>query len=223
VTNANTLLNPGDIFTVEASAIPMLSEKVAKAKADTIQKAKDDAKAARRGNSEGEDVADEAVEASEAETETEGGEAGASAETPVETASETASDPTSPEQAELSSSGTETTPSDSASPSPTSTPTPETTPEKPTSFFTLPPYASPHIFVPAYILPSYLTCSAVYVRHPTARPGYSEIPSPYDAGGEAMSLGWEWFVKKAPRMRGRTERWLGPERRNDVKPHERRA
>lgn len=94
---------------------------------------------------------------------------------------------------------------------------------KPSSFFTLPPYASPHIFVPAYLLPSYLTCSAVYVRHPTARPGYSEIPSPYDAGGELMSLGWEWFKRKAPRMRGRRERWLGPERRNDIKPTDRRA
>jgi hypothetical protein len=102
--------------------------------------------------------------------------------------------------------------------------TSDSTPSSPaTSHFTLPPYAAPHIFVPAYLLPSYLTCSAVYVRHPTARPGYSEIPSPFDAGGELMSLGWEWFSKNAPRMRGRRERWLGPERRNDVKAWERRA
>ncbi|WVR05431.1 hypothetical protein IAU60_002446 [Kwoniella sp. DSM 27419] len=79
-----------------------------------------------------------------------------------------------------------------------------------TSHFTLPAYASPHIFVPAYILPSYLTCSAVYVRHPTARPGYSEIPSPYDAGGELMSLGWEYFKRSMPRMRNKTNKWMNP-------------
>ena len=81
-----------------------------------------------------------------------------------------------------------------------------------TSHFTLPPYASPHIFVPAYLLPSYLTCSAVYVRHPTARPGYSEIPTPFDAGGQLMSLSWEWFKRKAPRMRSKNGMWMDPQR-----------
>jgi len=84
--------------------------------------------------------------------------------------------------------------------------------------FTLPDYASPHIFVPAYILPSYLTCSAVYVRHPTARPGYSEIPSPYDAGGEVNSLTWEWYQRVAPRMRpNRRARLMNPQREQDRK------
>ncbi|KAL0254153.1 hypothetical protein I308_101533 [Cryptococcus tetragattii IND107] len=78
------------------------------------------------------------------------------------------------------------------------------------SYFNLPDYASPHLFVPAYLLPSYLTCSAVYVRHPTARPNYSEIPSPYDAGGELMSLAWEWFKRSAPRMRNKTKKWPNP-------------
>lgn len=85
------------------------------------------------------------------------------------------------------------------------------------SHFTLPPYAQPHLFIPAYLQPSFLTCSAVYVRHPTARPGYSEIPSPYDADGEVMSLGWEFFKRVAPRMRGRRERWMDPERSRDRK------
>lgn len=85
------------------------------------------------------------------------------------------------------------------------------------SYFTLPPYASAHIFVPAYVLPSYLTCSAVYVRHPTARPGYSEIPSPYDADGELMSLGWEWFKRVAPNMRKRRHRLMDPQRIKDRK------
>ena len=54
--------------------------------------------------------------------------------------------------------------------------------------FVLPDYAAPHIFVPAYLEVSYETCSAVFVRLPTARPGRSEIPSPYDADGEVMKF-----------------------------------
>lgn len=94
----------------------------------------------------------------------------------------------------------------------TSTPAP-TVDTSPKSHFNLPPFAQPNIFIPAYLLPSFLTCSCVYVRHPTARPGYSEIPSPFDAGGELMSLGWEWYSKMAPRMRGRSQgRWMSPQR-----------
>jgi hypothetical protein len=76
------------------------------------------------------------------------------------------------------------------------TPAAEVTSTAGKAYFTLPAYASPHLFVPAYLEPNFKTCSAVYVRHPTARPGYSEIPSPYDADGEIMSLAWEWFKKK---------------------------
>ena len=55
--------------------------------------------------------------------------------------------------------------------------------------FNLPPYASPFIFIPAYLEPSFATCSVVYLRHPTARPGYSEIPTPWDADGEVVRGG----------------------------------
>lgn len=65
----------------------------------------------------------------------------------------------------------------------------------------LPEYSAPWLFIPAYIEPSFNTCSAIYVRHPTARPGYSEIPSPYDADGEVMRFAWEWYVRRRPRMR----------------------
>lgn len=88
--------------------------------------------------------------------------------------------------------------------------------DKPTTFFHLPDYASPNIFVPAYILPSYLTCSAVYVRHPTARPNYSEIPTPFDADGPLQSLTWEWFQQVAPRMKPqRRARLMNPQRTQD--------
>jgi hypothetical protein len=58
--------------------------------------------------------------------------------------------------------------------------------------FNLPPYASPFLFVPAYIEVSFPTCSAVLVRHPTARADYSEIPTPYEADGEVVRFAWEW-------------------------------
>jgi hypothetical protein len=54
--------------------------------------------------------------------------------------------------------------------------------------FNLPQYTSPFIFIPAYAEVSFPTCSAIYLRHPTARPGYSEIPTPYDADGEVIRL-----------------------------------
>ena len=75
--------------------------------------------------------------------------------------------------------------------------------EKLTPFY-LPPYASPFIFLPAYAEVSFPTCSAVYVRHPTARPGYSEIPTPYDADGEIVRLAWEWYSKRRPRNRSKS-------------------
>lgn len=74
----------------------------------------------------------------------------------------------------------------------------------------LPDYAAPFIFIPAYLEVSFVTCSAIYVRHPTARPGYSELPTPYDADGEVMRLAWEWYVKVRPRMRGKLQRETGP-------------
>ncbi|KAK4701254.1 hypothetical protein P7C70_g4980, partial [Phenoliferia sp. Uapishka_3] len=60
--------------------------------------------------------------------------------------------------------------------------------------FHLPEYASPFLFIPSYIEPSFQTCSAVYLRHPTAGPGLSEVPSPYEADGEVMRLTWEYYA-----------------------------
>lgn len=108
-------------------------------------------------------------------------------DTPAPAASE-------PETETSSSSSSEST-VDPTTPEPTTTSEPASkTSDK--AYFTLPAYAAPHLFIPAYLEPNFKTCAAVYVRHPTARPGYSEIPSPYDADGEVMSLAWEWFKKK---------------------------
>ncbi|KAH7890416.1 hypothetical protein F5I97DRAFT_1799552 [Phlebopus sp. FC_14] len=79
--------------------------------------------------------------------------------------------------------------------------------------FNLPPYASPWIFLPAYAEVSFQTCSAVYVRHPTARPGYSEIATPYDADGEIVRLAWEWYSKRRPKIRSKSRLATMPENR----------
>lgn len=85
-------------------------------------------------------------------------------------------------------------------------------PKQGTPFY-LPQYASPWLFIPAYIEPSFSTCSAIYVRHPTARPGYSEIPTPYDADGEVVRFAWEWYVKNRPRVRSAKQLARMPEDR----------
>ena len=79
--------------------------------------------------------------------------------------------------------------------------------------FNLPPYASPWLFIPAYIEVSFLTCTAIYVRHPTARPGYSEIPTPYDADGALIRYAWEWYMQRRPRMRSKKQLSRMPEDR----------
>lgn len=82
--------------------------------------------------------------------------------------------------------------------------------------FNLPPYASPFLFIPPYIEPSFSTCSAIYVRHPTARPGYSEIPTPWDADGEIVRLAWEWYARVRPRMRSKSQLARTPENRREA-------
>jgi len=78
------------------------------------------------------------------------------------------------------------------------------------SVFHLPPYASPFLFIPAYLEVNFPTCSTVYVRHPTARSGYSEVPTPYDADGELIRLAWEWYSRIRPRMRRKRDIWMSP-------------
>lgn len=79
--------------------------------------------------------------------------------------------------------------------------------------FNLPEYASPFIFIPAYLEVSFPTCSTVYLRHPTARPGYSEVPTPFDADGEVVRLAWEWYAKVRPRMRSQRQLARMPDNR----------
>ncbi|KAE8222074.1 hypothetical protein CF319_g4670 [Tilletia indica] len=96
--------------------------------------------------------------------------------------------------------------------------------------FNLPPFAAPFLFIPSYLEPSFTTCSAIYLRHPTIVPAsssssparssfsdsqqqqggsggatlefLSEIPSPYPASGDIFSMAWEHYARTAPRVRG---------------------
>lgn len=68
--------------------------------------------------------------------------------------------------------------------------------------FNLPDYAAPFLFIPAYLEVSFPACSGIYVRHPTARPGYSEIPSPYEADGDIARLTWEFYTGVGRRRKG---------------------
>lgn len=90
---------------------------------------------------------------------------------------------------------------------------PKRKPESGLTPFNLPEYASPFIFIPAYLEVSFPTCSTIYLRHPTARPGYSEIPTPFDADGEVVRLAWEWYSKVRPRMRSQSQLARMPENR----------
>jgi len=76
--------------------------------------------------------------------------------------------------------------------------------------FNLPEFASPFLFIPPFLEVSFATCSTVYVRHPTAGPGRSEVPTPYDADGEIMRLAWEWYL-------GNSRRRTRPKPGNDYK------
>ncbi|TIA90144.1 hypothetical protein E3P99_01697 [Wallemia hederae] len=123
------------------------------------------------------------------------------------------------EAAEAATETAETPESNSSSPSSSSSSQhdPSDTPNHPRPF-NLPLYASPHIFIPPYIEPSFQTCSFIYLRHPTARPGYSEIPSPFAADGDVMKLAWEWYVGRQIRARNLgSGPWGGPRRPSGTK------
>lgn len=65
---------------------------------------------------------------------------------------------------------------------------PYATPWRPRDY--LPPFA----FIPKYLEVNHNTCHAVYLRHPVARPGQTEVPSPF--GPEVMQLAFNWFLRR---------------------------
>ena len=65
------------------------------------------------------------------------------------------------------------------------------------------PYATPwqprqfmsaFAFVPRYLEVHPKVCSAVYIRHPVARPGLAEVPTPF--GAETLALSHNWYLRR---------------------------
>lgn len=56
------------------------------------------------------------------------------------------------------------------------------------------PYMSAFAFVPRYLEVHHRICSAVYLRHPVARPGLGEVPTPYPA--EINGLAFNWYLRR---------------------------
>ncbi|CUA71240.1 hypothetical protein RSOLAG22IIIB_04544 [Rhizoctonia solani] len=182
-TNPNVLLNPGDMVSVDPSAIDML--KVVQSPIESMSK---------------EDI-DKTNSALESEGETSTSE---TEDKPNATSEASSADSSSPSSTKPKS-ALEDLPKTFVNPK-----TKATVLNHRGTSFSLPAYASPHLFIPAYIEPAFNTCSAVYVRHPTARPGYSEIPSPFGADGEVMRFAWEWYKRHRPRMRSKKDTWINP-------------
>lgn len=56
------------------------------------------------------------------------------------------------------------------------------------------PYMSAFAFVPRYLEVNHNICSAVYLRHPVARPGLAEVPTPFPA--EIQQLAFNWYLRR---------------------------
>ncbi|PLN84607.1 alpha-L RNA-binding motif-containing protein [Aspergillus taichungensis] len=55
-------------------------------------------------------------------------------------------------------------------------------------------FMSAFAFVPRYLEVNHSICAAVYLRHPVARPGASEVPSPF---GEVVGTGaFAWYLRR---------------------------
>lgn len=55
-------------------------------------------------------------------------------------------------------------------------------------------YMSAFAFIPRYLEVNQNICAAVYVRHPVARPGYSEVPTPFSE--ETGTHAFTWYLRR---------------------------
>lgn len=55
-------------------------------------------------------------------------------------------------------------------------------------------YLSAFAFVPRYLEVHHKVCSAVYLRHPVARPSLAEVPTPYNI--EQNGLAFNWYLRR---------------------------
>lgn len=55
-------------------------------------------------------------------------------------------------------------------------------------------YMAAFAFVPRYLEVHHKICAAVYLRHPVARPGFSEVPSPF--GDSIQTPAFVWYLRR---------------------------
>ncbi|WPG97305.1 Hypothetical protein R9X50_00007900 [Acrodontium crateriforme] len=55
-------------------------------------------------------------------------------------------------------------------------------------------YMSAFAFIPRYLEVNQNICSAVYLRHPVARPGLAEVPTPFNS--ETAALAFNWYLRR---------------------------
>ncbi|KAK8119547.1 mitochondrial 37S ribosomal protein uS4m [Apiospora kogelbergensis] len=55
-------------------------------------------------------------------------------------------------------------------------------------------YMSPFAFIPRYLEVNQKVCSAVYLRHPVARVGSAEVPTPF--GPSTNQLAFNWYLRR---------------------------
>ncbi|KAI0409578.1 alpha-L RNA-binding motif-containing protein [Xylaria palmicola] len=55
-------------------------------------------------------------------------------------------------------------------------------------------YMSPFAFIPQYLEVNQNICAAVYLRHPVARKGTAEVPTPYPTG--VNQLAFNWYLRR---------------------------
>ncbi|KAI0644025.1 alpha-L RNA-binding motif-containing protein [Trametes meyenii] len=183
--NPNTRLAPGDMVSVDPKAIRFLQSRP-----EPLEDVEEEVEESTEEPAEEATTSEEAPEATEATAE-------------AEDVSEIVEEPKDGSKKSEDRKGSRYSEKPSALPTVGSDLTP----------FHLPPYAAPFLFIPAYLEPSFSTCSVIYLRHPTARPGYSEIPTPWDADGEIVRLTWEWYSKRRMRIRSKSQMARMPENR----------
>ncbi|KAK4231381.1 putative rRNA binding protein [Podospora fimiseda] len=74
----------------------------------------------------------------------------------------------------------------------------KTNPHDPTKPYLTPwrprPYMSAFAFIPRYLEVNHKICAAVYLRHPVARPGKSEVPTPFSY--DTSQLAFNWYLRR---------------------------
>ncbi|OAA64232.1 30S ribosomal subunit [Niveomyces insectorum RCEF 264] len=56
------------------------------------------------------------------------------------------------------------------------------------------PYMAPFVFIPQYLEVNQNICAAVYLRHPVARPGHAEVPTPFPI--DINQLAFNWYLRR---------------------------